>query len=101
MLFRSNEFKKLFSKATKSDKISLQETLAKVSKILLESNFKIAELKRDGGLQYENYNNKKDENDNPVGHFRITQGDRVSCVVKDKHLYLRKFGRHDFINNNP
>ncbi len=97
----SDEFKKLFNSATNDDKVKLQEILSKVAKILLENNGDISKLKQDGGLQYENYSNKKDETGLPIGHFRITQGDRVSCIVKDNKLLLRKFGRHDFVNNNP
>ncbi len=100
-LVYSEKFKKLFNETSEADKIILQETLAKVSGILLENGFNISYLKRDGGLQYENYKNKKDENNNPIGHFRITQGDRISCVVYKNKLYLRKFGRHDFVNDNP
>lgn len=100
-LIYSEEFKKLFSNAASNDKVKLQETLGKVGKILIENDGDIYKLKQDGGLQYDNYSNKKDKNGKPIGHFRITQGDRVSCVVKEKKLFLRKFGRHDFVNNNP
>ena len=100
-LVYSNEFKKLFAKATDGDKINLQETLGKVSKILIENNGNVSQLKKDGGLQYDNYSNKKDENGNPIAHFRLSSGDRVSCIFSNGKLILRKFGRHDFINNNP
>jgi len=97
----TDKFRKLFNEATDTDKVILQETLAKVSKILMENDFDISKLKQDGGLKYENYTNKKDENNNSIGHFRISQSDRISCVAKNRKLYLRKFGRHDFVNDNP
>ena len=97
----SDEFKKIFSKATESDKIELQETLAKVSKILIENKGNPSKLKQDGGLQYDNFVSKKDDNGNVIGHFRINQADRVSCVYRNEKLFLRKFGRHDFVNDNP
>jgi putative CRISPR-associated protein (TIGR02619 family) len=100
-LHYTEKFKKLFEEATEPDKVSLQETLAKVSALLMESKGDISILKKDGGLQYENYNDKFDEEHNIIGHFRINRGDRVSCVYKNNTLVLRKFGRHDFVNNNP
>ena len=100
-LVYSDELTKLFNKSTINDRIKLQETIAKVSKILIENNGNLSLLKQDGGLLYDNFSNKKDENGNPIGHFRINQGDRVSCVAKRGKLFLRKFGRHDFVNDNP
>lgn len=95
----SESFKKDF-KDNKRDVVKLQETLAKVSFLLLQNNNDISILKKDGGLQYENYANKK-ENGEPIGHFRITQEIRVSCIYKNNKLILRRFGAHDYVNNNP
>jgi len=95
----SESFKKDF-KYHKRDVIKLQETLAKVSLLLLENNNDISILKKDGGLQYENYVNKN-ENGQPIGHFRVTQETRVSCICVNNKLILRHFGPHDYVNNNP
>lgn len=100
-LIYEDSFKRCFKEIKNaSERIKLLETLAKVSSILLNSNGDISGLKRDGGLQYENYENKLVDN-LPIGHFRVNIGDRISCVYKNNKLYLRKYGRHDDINNNP
>ncbi len=78
-----------------NERIKLQETLAKVSSLLAKSQGDISSLKADGGLQYEKYTNLE------LGHFRITQGLRVSCQVKLGQLVLRHFGEHDYVNQNP
>ena len=94
-----DSFKKDF-KNNKRDVIKLQETLAKVSILLLKHNNDISILKSDNGLQYENYTNKK-ENNEPVGHFRVTKETRVSCIFNKNGLILRHFGAHDYVNKNP
>jgi putative CRISPR-associated protein (TIGR02619 family) len=95
----SESFKKDF-KDHKRDVVKLQETLAKVSLFLLEKNNDVSILKKDGGLQYKNYVNKS-ENGQPIGHFRVTQETRVSCIYRNNKLILRHFGPHDYVNNNP
>lgn len=101
-LVYEDSFKKCFENIIdKGEKVKLLETLAKVSSLLIESNGNIDVLKRDGGLLYENYNNKYIDGQLPIGHFRINQGDRISCFYKNQKLYLRKYGRHDFVNTNP
>lgn len=84
----------------KYEKMRLIEKIAYISAKLVEHNGDIVVLKRDGGLQYDNYVNKKVA-DLPIAHFRINEGFRVSCVYKNKNLYLRKYGNHDFVNENP
>lgn len=74
------------------EKAKLQETLAKASVLLQSSNGDIAELRKNGGLQYENYANG-------IGHFRISDALRVSCI-KDENtncLRLRHYGVHDYV----
>ncbi len=95
----SDSFKKDF-KDHKRNVVKLQETLAKVSLLLLENNNDISILKKDGGLQYKNYVNEN-ENGQPIGHFRVTQETRVSCICVNNKLILRHFGPHDYVNNNP
>lgn len=80
----------------KKERLKLQETLAKVSSLLTQNNGDIASLKNDGGVQYDVYTNKKG-----IGHFRVTQGLRVSCVKEGEVLKLRHYGQHDYVNKNP
>lgn len=97
----TDDFKKDFKETLdNSQKVRLQETLAKISVILQRTNGDTGELKKDGGLQYENFNNKNIDG-SPIGHFRINQSLRVSCISKNEQLILRRYGAHDDVNNNP
>lgn len=80
-------------------KIKLNESIAKVSVIFLEKG--IAGLKADGGLLYEDYQNMNVGN-LPLGHFRVTQSLRVTCVYLENRniLLLRLYGSHEHIRNN-
>lgn len=90
-------FKKDFQNATPQQQIDLQETLAKVSAILLQNIDGVSQMKQQGGLQYDNFTGKN----SVFGHFRLSQGDRASCLAKNNELYLRHFGQHDYVNDNP
>ncbi|HEY9872603.1 MAG TPA: putative CRISPR-associated protein [Candidatus Obscuribacterales bacterium] len=79
-----------------SERVKLQEILAKVAHLLIKNNGDTGALKGDGGVLYEVYKNK-----GGIGHFRVTQGLRVSCVVSDEGLLLRHYGAHDYVNDNP
>ncbi|MGB3402259.1 MAG: CRISPR-associated protein [Microcoleaceae cyanobacterium] len=79
-----------------SERIKLQETLAKASALLIKHNGNIAYLKEDGGILYEVYTNKKD-----IAHFRVTQGIRVSCICVEGKLILRHYGKEPDVNRNP
>jgi putative CRISPR-associated protein (TIGR02619 family) len=92
-----SSFIKDFDNATPLDRINLQEILAQVSSILLTNQDGVASLKAHGGIQYDNYSGKNKH----LGHFRLNQGDRVSCTAIGNNLSLRRFGRHDDLNNNP
>ncbi len=83
-------FKKDFEK-TKELRVRMQESIAKASAILLDNNGDITALKRDGGLKYDDYSGK-----NNIGHFRIDDGNRITCVYKKEKLYLRHFGSHNY-----
>lgn len=98
--YENSFIKDLKKKLDMKYKVRLFETLARVSLMISENNGKINSLKEDGGLQYDNYSNKSDSGD-PIGHFRLDQGDRISCIHKNNKLYLRHFGSHDYVNNNP
>ena len=84
----------------KNEKIKLQEVLAKVSVLLDRESGSTRLLKADGGIQYEDFNNKQHKGI-PIGHFRITQSVRVSCLAENGELTLRHYGAHDYVNNNP
>jgi putative CRISPR-associated protein (TIGR02619 family) len=98
-LIYEDSFRRGFSKASPDERVDLQMTLAKVSLLLKDGG--VARLKQDGGVQYEDYTNRKTPGGQPIGHFRLTQGRRVSCVVEGARLRLRHFGNHDQVNNNP
>lgn len=58
-------------------------------------------LRGNGGKQYDNFTGGKRIDGCPIGHFRINDGDRISCIAKGGMLRLRHFGVHDYVNNNP
>lgn len=76
------------------EKIKLQETLAKVSVLLLENNGDTSALRRDNELSYENCK-AKEHNGLVVGQFRYSRGLLVSCVVDNGSLILLRNGFHD------
>lgn len=78
-------------------KIKLQETLAKVSCLLVKHKSDRSILRNDKGILYETYKGKHSN----IDHFRITQNNRVSCIPKDGGLLLRHYGEHDYVNDNP
>lgn len=81
-------------------KMRLVEALAKAAVILDENNGSTEKLKTDGGLLYEDYAAKSDIGIN-IGHFRISQGIRVSCQSINGILHLRKYGAEPVVNSNP
>lgn len=98
-LLYADSFRRDFKAAAPNERIDLQMTLAKASLLLREGG--VARLKQDGGLQYEEYTNRKTADGRPIGHFRLTQGRRVSCIAEGETLRLRRFGNHDQVNDNP
>lgn len=90
-----DSFRHDYNQITRSeDKVKLQETLAKVSTLLEKSHGDTTALKADGGIQYGNLKNKG----RTIGHFRVTQGLRVTCIVKEGVLHLRRYGQHAVID---
>lgn len=79
-----------------NEKVKLQETLAKVSHLLIKHNSDTAPLKSDGGLLYEVYQNK-----GGIAHFRVSQGIRVSCTASGGVLTIRRYGKEPDVNKNP
>ncbi|NTV45694.1 MAG: putative CRISPR-associated protein, partial [Chlorobiales bacterium] len=82
-----------------SNKVKLNEVLAKISMLVQKEQGSTRLLKADSGLQYENLKNRSFQN-KPVGHFRVTQGLRVSCVSENGKLRLLHYGEHDYVNNH-
>lgn len=95
------DFRKDYRDATTDDRVHVQEALAKASKWLMEANGNTALLKSNGGLQYDNYTGRLASDQSPIGHFRVNQGRRVSCVSHSGRLVMRHFGPHDYVNSNP
>jgi len=99
-LHYTDKFRKDFEGAGAKEQVELQEVLAKVAGILEDNNGDTSALKRDGGLQYEVYTNKRTKDGRPIAHFRVSDRRRVSCTAEDGKLYLRAYGEHS-INDNP
>lgn len=76
----------------KKEKIKLQETLAKVAYLLVNSNGNTTPLKDDGGVLYEVYEKADRKQIEGLAHFRVTQALRVSCVTSGNALILRHYG---------
>lgn len=96
----TDAFKRDFNRANPTERSRLQSTLAHVSALLEESQGNPAILKGRGGIQYDNYRGKQDAG-SPIGHFRISDGIRVSAIAKEGRLHLRHYGAHDYVNDNP
>lgn len=97
----SESFKKDFSNTRVAvERVKLQEIIAKVSVLLQKENGSTRMLKQDGGLLYEDFQNKS-ANGKPIGHFRVTQNLRISCIAENGGLTLRHYGEHDYVNDNP
>ncbi len=93
-------FRRHFTQADPKARVALQESLAKVAHLLEDHQGDTAALKRDGSLQYDIYTGKKTRDGQPIGHFRINQSRRVSCIAEQGSLRLRRYGEHS-INDNP
>jgi putative CRISPR-associated protein (TIGR02619 family) len=96
----TDQFRKDFKAADARQRAEVQETLARLSSLLEDHAGDTAALKRDGGLQYEVFNNRFTSDGRPIGHFRVTQGRRISCTQENGALRLRRYGEHS-INDNP
>ncbi|BAY92690.1 MULTISPECIES: putative CRISPR-associated protein [unclassified Tolypothrix] len=88
-------FEKDYKKITdKKERLKLQETIAKVSYLLVKYNGDIAPLKGDGGVQLETYTNTV------IDHFRVTLSLRVSCKIVGSNLSLRYYGTHAHVERS-
>lgn len=92
----SDRFREGFERYS-GERAELQEKLAEISYVLLESGGNFGKLRGRGGrLNY-------DKLDRHPGydHFRVTDNFRVSCRPVEGKLLLCRFGPHDDVNNNP
>ncbi|MBD2194838.1 MULTISPECIES: putative CRISPR-associated protein [Calothrix] len=88
-------FEKDYKKITdKKERLKLQETIAKVSYLLVKYNGDMAPLKGDGGVQLETYTNTV------IDHFRVTLSLRVSCKIVGSNLSLRYYGTHAHVERS-
>ncbi len=96
----AKSFERDFQAATPEQRIELQTKLARVSALLLAHDGDRAPLRADGGLLYETYRDRPSDG-SQIDHFRISQGDRVSCIWREGELHLRHFGARNQVNGNP
>lgn len=93
-------FKKDYSRAVVNEarKLELHEKLAQVATQLMKFNGDTSRFDRN--LHYTRYEGGKI---NHIDHFYVNNDDawRISCIAKNGNLYLRHYGEHDYVNNNP
>lgn len=75
----------------KSERVKVQETLAQVSHLLVESDGDCRVL-IGGGLQYSQYKQSKQ-----IDHFRVDDGLRISCEAIEGTLIVRYYGSHNYV----
>lgn len=90
-------FKKDFSKLTPIRKAEVQEAIAQAVTVFSSADDGLSQLKIHNGLKYYNYSGKNSH----IGHFRVNDGDRISCIFSNGTLVLRHCGNHDYVNDNP
>jgi putative CRISPR-associated protein (TIGR02619 family) len=99
-IFYEESFKEDYRRSviTKARKLELHEKLAKVATQLMKFNGDTSRFERN--LHYTRYEGGKV---NHIDHFYVNNNDgwRVSCIAKNGNLYLRHYGEHDYVNNNP
>ncbi|MEG4170149.1 MULTISPECIES: putative CRISPR-associated protein [unclassified Microcoleus] len=79
------------------EKIILQENLARAACLLKNHKDGISAMKQDGIFRLRRYVGQHQD----IGHFDLPKGRRVSCIAREGTLYLRHYGEHDYVNNNP
>ncbi len=98
-LFYERSFKKDFDSITdRSQRARIQSDLAKASLLYRERG--LEGLRRDGGFLYSNLEGEKGSSGKPVGHFRLSEGWRFTCLPDGPLLRLRRVGAHA-VNENP
>ena len=98
-LFYERSFEKDFDSITdRSRRARVQSELAKASLLYREQG--LEGLRRDGGYLYSNLEGKKSASGQTIGHFRLSDGWRITCVPDGSILRLRRVGPHA-VNENP
>ncbi|MCG5057185.1 MAG: putative CRISPR-associated protein [Limnoraphis sp. WC205] len=99
-------FSKDYQKNATDDqkKLDLHEVIAEVSASILKYNGDTTRFDR--RLNFSRYEGKKKceggISKNQIDHFYIKNtGRRVSCILDKGQLYLRHYGEHDYVNDNP
>ena len=80
-----------------NEKILLQENLARAACLLKNHQDGISAMKQDGIFKLRRYKGKHKDLD----HFDLPKDRRISCIARENILYLRHYGEHDYVNNNP
>ncbi|MFY7802766.1 MAG: putative CRISPR-associated protein [Limnoraphis robusta] len=85
-------------------KLYLHEVIAEVSASMIKYNGDTTRFDR--RLNFSRYEGKKKceggISKNQIDHFYIKNtGRRVSCILDKGQLYLRHYGEHDYVNDNP
>ncbi|WP_414529747.1 hypothetical protein [Nodularia chucula] len=75
----------------------MQNTLARCAGLILKNTDGISALRTDGIIRLRKYEGKN----KTIDHFDLPKARRVSCIAKNGNLYLRHYGEHDYVNNNP
>lgn len=79
------------------EKVTLQENLARAACLLKKHKDGISAMKEDGIFRLRRYKGKHKD----IDHFNLPKDRRVSCIAKEDTLYLRHYGEHDYVNENP
>jgi putative CRISPR-associated protein (TIGR02619 family) len=79
------------------EKIILQENLARAACLLKNHRDGISAMRQDGIFRLRRYVGQPQD----IDHFDLPQGRRVSCIAREGTLYLRHYGEHNYVNNNP
>lgn len=79
-------------------KLELQEKLAIISGTLVKYKGDLSRL--DPKLKYRRYEGGKVKH---IDHFYVNNDKawRASCILQNGELYMRHFGEHDYVNDNP
>ena len=80
-----------------NEKIILQENLARAACLLKNHKDGISAMKQDGIFKLRRYKGKHKDLD----HFDLPKDRRISCIARENILYLRHYGEHDYVNDNP
>jgi len=80
-----------------NEKIILQKNLARAACLLKNHQDGISAMKQDGIFRLRRYVGRHQD----IDHFDLPKDRRVSCIAQQGTLYLRHYGEHDYVNNNP